>query len=498
MKGYRTFILLAGLFTMLFACQPQDVDYEVKTDIEQNKAIVAEALPQTFQFTVAAEGDWRISTEAITKSGDLDWLSISPASGQAGNHKITVRFAPNPTLDFRHARISVGIGKKVFQQIELTQCPRIYLDEDTYCVTLFDAGTLENIMRDVGLKYADVTAIRIIGKMDFRDFDWILWCPVEYLDLQEASIDDGLILMNPKGLGNNSLRFAILPDGMKQVADWAFRDCSALEGIYGKNVTSVGYNAFYNCASLSDVFLPSLEMVNSYAFHKAALNGEIQFGPILKISKDAFRGSRIKEIALPNLEEVPFNCFAECAELTTVSIPKAKIVGERAFEKCSQLRAVDMSGVVEIGTRAFENCSQLQKIDISGIEKIGAGAFSYCTALSEVSPGNVLAKCTSLGGGAFYGTSNLLSLDFPILSEISSYTFDKSGLTTLKFGNLKWIDRYFDSYNNLPFDTPEKINLYIKPAPYPRSDYPLQWWTGDGGKHWRFCGCWFASVQEYK
>ena len=50
----------------------------------------------------------------------------------------------------------------------------------------------------------------------------------------------------------------IIPEGVKHIADEAFRSCRKLESIIIPNgVTEIGFQAFYHCGSLRNVTIPS-------------------------------------------------------------------------------------------------------------------------------------------------------------------------------------------------------------------------------------------------
>lgn len=72
----------------------------------------------TFTMTFTASADWTASVNAVTRS--VDWLSISPAQGEAGTVTLQVSAQPNETYDERNAAVLLTCGNAK-QTITVTQ-----------------------------------------------------------------------------------------------------------------------------------------------------------------------------------------------------------------------------------------------------------------------------------------------------------------------------------------------------------------------------------------
>lgn len=108
----------------------------------------------------------------------------------------------------------------------------------------------------------------------------------------------------------------IIPNGVKSIGSFAFRNCSSLKYVtIPDGVTSVGNAAFGNCSKLTSITIP--ESVTS----------------------------------------IGDSVFARCGSLTSVTIPAGVTgIGESTFEGCSSLTSVTIpAGVTSIGKSAFWN-----------------------------------------------------------------------------------------------------------------------------------------------
>ena len=165
----------------------------------------------------------------------------------------------------------------------------------------------------------------------------------------------------------------IIPDGVTEIGDFAFEDCTSLASItIPKGVTSIGDLAFSDCTSLASVTI----------------------------------GDGVTEI------------------------------GDLAFSGCTSLASVTIGdGVTEIGDCTFSGCTSLASVTIGdGVTEIGDSAFYGCTSLASVTIGDGV---TEIGDSAFYGCSNLTSVIIPdSVTEIHRSAFEGcTNLTNLIYSN---------------------------------------------------------------
>ena len=158
-------------------------------------------------------------------------------------------------------------------------------------------------------------------------------------------------------LSDGTTLFLVLPDELS-FGEYAFADCTSLEGIEAKSVTSVGEYAFSGCTALS----------------------EWETGEITSIGIAAFRG---------------------CSSLFSMSLPAVQTISESAFQGCSNIHSFQFENATSIGKSAFQDCTSLQHVELQNVTVIGEFAFAGCTDLTSVTLGS---KITSLGTGVFDGT----------------------------------------------------------------------------------------------
>ena len=133
-------------------------------------------------------------------------------------------------------------------------------------------------------------------------------------------------------------------------------------------VTSILEGAFCYAESLTDITLPDF---------------------LTTIEEDAFGGTKIKSITIPNtVTKIGSWTFGECEDLTSVIIPDS---------------------VTEIGSYAFGYCSSLADVTLSdSLKNIGEYAFAECPLLTDIT---IPASVTNVGEGVFEG-SGLKSATF--------------------------------------------------------------------------------------
>jgi hypothetical protein len=212
----------------------------------------------------------------------------------------------------------------------------------------------------------------------------------------------------------DGIYYQSLEDGTLELAN--ARDCSGdiviPNGIDGKPVTSIGYEAFYSCHLTSVIIGNNVTNIGEYAFANSSLTS-VTFGENVKnIGSYAFENcNRLSSVTFGNsVSTIGFSAFSGCTGLTTLSLPNSVTeISSGAFSGCTGLTTLGIpDSVTEIGGSAFSGCSDLYSIDFgSSIKEIGNYAFSYCRSLhSIILPNSV----TSIGDYAFYGCENMVSV----------------------------------------------------------------------------------------
>ena len=128
-----------------------------------------------------------------------------------------------------------------------------------------------------------------------------------------------------------------VPDGVEQLEDSAFYDCTSLVSIaLPSGLTSIGYRAFYGCTSLASLVLPDgLTSIGDLAFRCC---------------------TSLVSVKLPDgLTSLGDAAFGWCSSLVSVTLPDGLTsIGDYAFYDCIALALVYVPTVCSVGTNAFE------------------------------------------------------------------------------------------------------------------------------------------------
>ncbi len=270
----------------------------------------------------------------------------------------------------------------------------------------------------------------------------------------EFTVENGVLLAY-----SGSAEKVSIPSEVYCIADYAFKDNTAVKSVELNNVTAIGEGAFRNCTSLITVKeYDALASCGAYAFYGTPFleqNAEqdLVMGSVLVHSKATgvyTIPAQIKTIA-------PY-AFAQNKKLTSIAVGDNVVsIGEGAFWNCSALKSVSVSsGVSHIGGYAFEGTEFLSSVtdeflvmgngilvDVnstdenvtipSQVKQIGAWAFAENKNLKTVTiPEGVsmvgkraFAMCTSLENAdlprsvvsveaeAFYGCTSIKSVTVP-------------------------------------------------------------------------------------
>ncbi|MDR2791122.1 MAG: leucine-rich repeat domain-containing protein [Tannerellaceae bacterium] len=269
--------------------------------------------------------------------------------------------------------------------------------------TLAASGTLSQQVTPS--KLADITELKVSGKVGVADFDYIRKTAGKLLalDLQDATLDNGL-LPDKACYGMTSLSTIVLPFFAEKIGDSVFIGTNIKGQLYlPAGLKHIGVAAFAGCAGLTG----TLDIPSSVTILEDAID-----------HKGAFYG---------------------CSGLEALDIPvdsKLTHIGAGSFNGCSGLKSVLLpKSITSIGGGAFAGCTGwcAEKVDLSHVRSIGGyeqglkgtfGAFEGCEALEgiRIDP-NVLVR---IGNRAFKGCSSLkgaVSIHFTVLNE-SSETFD--------------------------------------------------------------------------
>ena len=121
----------------------------------------------------------------------------------------------------------------------------------------------------------------------------------------------------------NSIKTAVVKNGVENVGDLAFYRCRNLTRItLPASIQNIGFAAFEGCGKLTSISMPA------------------------------------------NLTWINSRAFKDCAGLTKITIPgKVEAIANSAFSGCSRLAGVSMpASIAHIGSFAFEDCVKLARV----------------------------------------------------------------------------------------------------------------------------------------
>ena len=190
--------------------------------------------------------------------------------------------------------------------------------------------------------------------------------------------------------GAPNLRSVIMPEGMTEIGNKAFKGCSALVEIeIPVSVTAVGTNVFEECTSLDEVVIPDgVETLEEAAFKGCTSLKKVTIpDSVKKICNEAFYNcDRLEKIKLPSaLTEIGNFAFYGCQTIKSVAFPRnVQSIGEKAFCGTSLSTVRMYAGNISLGNFAFDNCGYFDLIIAKNDDSEAETSFSSCDGLKSV------------------------------------------------------------------------------------------------------------------
>lgn len=189
-------------------------------------------------------------------------------------------------------------------------------------------------------------------------------------------VEDGILFTKDKSkllvcLSSQQRSEYVVPDGVKEIADYAFYNCSSLtSATLPAGLETIGDCAFYNCSRLTSMTLPEgVSSIGAYAFYYCGT---------------------LEEINIPDgVTKIDDYTFCNTV-LTTITIPDSvESIGDWAFGYAPLTEATIGSGVTSIGELAFTACFDLTELSFLGdAPEIHEKAFYEVKAICYYPPDN--------------------------------------------------------------------------------------------------------------
>lgn len=171
------------------------------------------------------------------------------------------------------------------------------------------------------------------------------------------------------------LRFALdLPDGIKSIGTWGFRNCSTLPTVkLPASLTSLGSSAFSECKKLDNISIPNgVTLIEKYTFSNCTSLSDISLSQRLSVIDEfAFQGcAALSQIELPaSLTSIQNSVFAQ-AGLQSVAIPaNVQGIGALCFQGCAKLKEATFAckEPMTVGESAFRGCDMLRHVGVDNM-----------------------------------------------------------------------------------------------------------------------------------
>ena len=324
--------------------------------------------------------------------------------------------------------------------------------------------------------------LNIIGLTDVGIYQTSISIPSQIDGKTVLSIGKNTDTLMPAqygAFGSTFLTRVILPSTLREVGDWAFMGCSALEEVIfsGANVTRIGMGAFAGCTSLRNITIPeNVTSIGAYAF--AGIQGVATGGQYLDLGLPEEGRWAEKEMAFSSLNlaqnsklsSIGNYAFYHCDELTNVTLSAVMrdfncwAFAESGIENVSFQAGGNLIGVdgvvysrskatlyyypqnrdgsytvaeetTTIAPEAFHDNRKVDAITLGdNVRSIGAWAFSSCCALATFNVG--ASAVSTIGENAFSGCVSLTGISFPAGVEAvgNAAFYACEALQTVTFG----------------------------------------------------------------
>ncbi len=236
---------------------------------------------------------------------------------------------------------------------------------------------------------------------------------------QYYSSQDGVLFNKDKTeliqypAGNPKTAYEI-PNGVKIVGDYAFRDCLSLTSIAVPSTvtrlyddiypSSIVYRPFLGCTGLTNIDVDNNNQYYSsqdgvlfnkektkliqYPSSNTRISYEIP-NSVKIIGDYAFQSCHsLTSVIIPDsVTSIYYDAFCDCSNLTNITIPDSVISIDRSvFYQCTSLESVTIpNSVTSISDWTFADCNSLTNVTIpNSITSIDEYAFYSCRSLTRI------------------------------------------------------------------------------------------------------------------
>ena len=167
-----------------------------------------------------------------------------------------------------------------------------------------------------------------------------------------------------------------LPAGVTSIEGSAFYGCKNMTQIViPDGVTTIGDHAFYFCPTLASITIPdSVTSIGAYAFGQCAVVSITIPDGVTRIEEGLLcHNPAMTSVILPDsITTIDRIAFYNSPKLTNITLPKGVTsIGESAFKNCTGLTAITIpDSVVHIDEDAFLGCTALADVYYASTKKV--------------------------------------------------------------------------------------------------------------------------------
>ena len=211
-----------------------------------------------------------------------------------------------------------------------------------------------------------------IAKVEISDLT--AWCKIGFANLQA----NPLFYARNLYLGNELLNELVIPNGITELKDWTFNNCSSINSVLIPNtVRTLTPTTFGDCGNITSV-----------EWHAKAIDD------YASASTAPFYASRSKISSFvlgEEVEHVPAYLCNGMSKISSLALPSyIKTIGDYAFKDLTKIKQINIPNeVTSIGTHAFDSCILVTSIYLGyQVEEIGDYAFKGCIRVNDITSMN--------------------------------------------------------------------------------------------------------------
>lgn len=318
--------------------------------------------------------------------------------------------------------------------IKNTKDDRLVLKGEAYATDLEILKQLPSTvhyldMSGLSLKAENGISPQYFGRTDFADNE----LPPYMLmgtTLKSVTLPEQTKIIGASAFAGSMIESITIPASVNVIGDYAFADCVLLKSVKLTNETSFGKGVFKNCRSLADMSYGfEIKEIPAYMFDGCSYLAQDIPSSVKTVGGYAYRGTKIRNLDLRNVEVIGDYAFASMPELESIvfdadadlKFGKGAFFGDLSlsgtsefygdlpsllFARSGKLTHPKINSSV-IGEASFAGAPEITAVTLgSNVKKIEANAFRNLNGLTVVSVADLGSAIPEVSDEAFSGLQN--------------------------------------------------------------------------------------------